>query len=143
MNKSISLMSRALMALIFLMSGFGKLTHFGSMAQFAGSAGLPFPEFSIAIATVIELAGGLALLLGFETRWTALALVIYLIPATIVFHVAKMGDPGQAQMQTIEVLKNLAIMGGLLKYYLDGAGALALDNRRMAVAKPKGASFAD
>jgi hypothetical protein len=34
-------------------------------------------------------------------------------------------------------------MGGLLKYYLDGAGALALDNRRMAVAKPKGASFAD
>jgi putative oxidoreductase len=124
------------------MSGFGKLTHFGSMAQFAGSAGLPFPEFSIAIATVVELAGGVALLIGFETRWTALALALYLIPATIVFHVAKMGDPAQAQMQTIEVLKNLAIMGGLLKYYLDGAGSLALDNRRVGAAS-KGASFAD
>ncbi len=129
MNKSISVISRALIALIFLMSGVGKLTHFAYMAQLAGSAGLPLPEFSIAIATVIELAGGLALLAGFETRWTALILALFLVPATIVFHVAKMGDPAQAQMQTVEVLKNLAIIGGLLKFYLDGPGPMAFDTR--------------
>jgi putative oxidoreductase len=130
MNKSLSLVSRVLIALIFLVSGFGKLTHFGYMANIAASAGLPFPQFSLAMATVLEIGGGLALLVGFETRWVALALALFLIPTTILFHAANIGDPAQAQMQTVEVLKNLAIMGGLLKFYLDGAGSLAIDNRR-------------
>src|SRR5258707_15568625 len=80
MNRSISLMSRALIALIFLMSGFGKLTHFGSMAQLAGSAGLPFPEVSLAIATVIVLPGGLALDIGFKARLNPLSPALYLTP---------------------------------------------------------------
>ncbi len=143
MNKSLSLTSRALMALIFLMSGFGKVANFAYMANYARTAGLPFPEFSIAAAIVIELIGGLALLIGFQTRWSALVLAIFLVPATIVFHAARMGDPGQAQIQMVEVLKNFAIVGGLLKFYLEGAGALAIDNRRAESAALKGPSFAD
>ena len=135
MNKSLSLVSRVLVALIFVISGFAKLTNFAYMANIAASVGLPFPQFSLAMATVLEIAGGLALLLGFETRWVALALAIFLIPTTILFHAANMSDPAQAQMQMVEVLKNLAIMGGLLKFYLDGPGSLAIDNRRTGASK--------
>jgi len=58
-----------------------------------------------------------------------IALIVFLIPATIVFHVLPMSAGGQAvQAQLIEVLKNLAIIGALLKFLADGAGAYALDN---------------
>jgi putative oxidoreductase len=92
------------------------------MVTVASSAGLPLPAVSIAIAAVIEIAGGLALLAGWQVRWASLALVIFLIPATLLFHAAHLGDPGQGRTQMVEVLKNLAIMGGLLKFYVDASG---------------------
>jgi uncharacterized membrane protein YphA (DoxX/SURF4 family) len=67
----------------------------------------------------------------------SLVLFLFLIPTTIIFHLAHIHDPEQGQMQMIQVMKNLAIMGGLLKFYLTGAGACALDSvlaRRRQVA---------
>jgi putative oxidoreductase len=117
MNTYVIPLSRALVAAIFLVSGIGKLTAFHQMTTMAASAGLPLPSVSIAIALVIELAAGLALLLGWQVRWASLVLFLYLIPTTLVFHASKLGDPAQSRMQMIEVLKNLAIMGGLLRFY--------------------------
>jgi putative oxidoreductase len=114
MYKYLNLLSRALVAAIFLFSGFGKITGFQAMVAIAGSAGLPLPTFAIGIAIAIEIAGGLAILLGWQVRWASLVLFLFLIPTTLVFHAAK--------MQTVEVLKNLAIMGGLLRFYVDAAG---------------------
>jgi putative oxidoreductase len=122
MNKYLNPLSRALMAVIFLISGFFKLAGFDQMVTMAGSAGLPLPALSIAIAAAIEIGGGLALLLGWRVRWASLALIVYLIPTTLVFHASHLGDPAQSQMQMIEVLKNLAILGGLLKFYVDASG---------------------
>ncbi|MGA9996364.1 MAG: DoxX family protein [Pyrinomonadaceae bacterium] len=125
--------SRALVALIFIMSGFGKLMAFGMTAQVMGGVGFPAPQFFLVCAIVIELFGGLALLVGYQTRLAAAALIVFLIPATIIFHAAHLGGP-DGQMQMIEVLKNLAIMGALLKFLADGAGAFSIDNKSAAQA---------
>ena len=117
MNKYLILLSRALVAAIFLFSGFGKIMGFQAMAGMAGSAGLPLPTVAIGIAIAIEIAGGLAILLGWQVRWASLALFLFLIPTTLVFHAAK--------MQTVEVLKNLAIMGGLLQFYINASSEAA------------------
>ena len=117
MNKYLDPLSRALLAAIFVVSGFGKIAGFHETVAMAGAAGLPLPAFSIAIAALVEIAGGLALLAGWQVRWASLALIAFLIPATLLFHAAHLGDPAQSRMQMVEVMKNLAILGGLLKFY--------------------------
>src|SRR5260370_12980265 len=122
MNKYLNPLSRASTAVIVIASGFGKVAGFHETVAMAGAAGLPLPAIAIAIAVLIEIGAGLALLAGWRVRWASLALIVFLIPATLLFHAAHMGDPVQGRMQTIEVLKNLAMLGGLLKFYVDSSG---------------------
>jgi len=122
-------LSRAFVALIFIISGLGKLATFGAVARMMGGAGFPAASLFLVGAIAIELLGGIALLLGWQTRLAVIALIVFLIPATIVFHALPMTAGGQAvQEQMVQVLKNLAIIGALLKFLADGAGAFALDN---------------
>jgi putative oxidoreductase len=115
----LQILSRALIAAIFLMSAIGKLTNFGPTVAFSGQMGLPAPQLAIAAAIVLELGGGLALLLGYRVRLATLALIVFMIPTTLIFHVTQMGNAVGGQEQVAHVLKNLAIIGGLLKFYLD------------------------
>lgn len=120
--------SRWLRALVFLIYGFAKITGFNATATMMASAGIPAPTLFLIPSIMIELAGGLALLVGYQTRLAALGLTLYLIPVTLVMHAAHLLDPGPAgQQQMVQVLKNLAIMGGLLKFVTDGPGAYSLD----------------
>src|SRR5215467_3759109 len=116
--------ARFLMALIFILSGIGKLFAFGATAAMMGGVGFPAPSFFLVCAILIEIVAGTALLLGFKTRYAASALIVFLIPATIMFHAAGISDPAHGQEQMVHTLKNLALMGGLLKFALDGAGLL-------------------
>ena len=78
-------------------------------------------------AIAVEFLGGLALMAGFKTRWAALALFLFLIPTTLIFH-NPAGLTGQeAQGQMINLLKNLAIMGGMLMVFAFGAGRYGID----------------
>lgn len=131
MKPYLQLLSRILLAVIFILSGFGKLTNFSGTAQMMGGVGFPAPQFFLVCAILLELGGGLALLLGFRARWAALALIIFLIPATLVFHAAHLSGP-KGQDQMIQTLKNLAILGGLLKFYTDGPGPYALGENEPA-----------
>jgi len=124
MNKYLNILARALVAAIFLFSGLGKLIGFNETVAMAASEGLPLPTVSIAAAALIEIGAGLALLVGWQVRWASLALIAFLIPATLVFHAAHIGDPSQSRMQTVEVMKNMAIIGGLLKFYLGASSEL-------------------
>ena len=122
---------RLLLSLIFVLSGFGKFAQFSTMVGFAQSKGMPAPQAAIAIAAVIELVGGLVLLVGFKARWAALVLTIFLIPTTLIFHnFWSVADPMQHQDQFAHFLKNVAIIGGLLTVVAHGAGGLSLDHAR-------------
>ena len=136
MTRYLHVSARALLALIFIISGLGKIAAFDQTKGFMAGAGLPFPGLLLIATISIEIAGGICLLIGYKTRLASALLAAFLVPVTMVFHASHIGDPGQAQQQLVEVLKNLAIIGGLLKVVADGPGALALDNSVVQRALP-------
>lgn len=125
----INLASRFLVALIFLASGMGKIFAFNQTTSLMASVGFPIPGFFLVGAILLEIAGGLGLLLGLGTRYAAAGLILFVISATIMFHARFVGDPVSGQEQIAHTLKNLAIIGGLLKFLADGGGAFSLDRR--------------
>src|ERR1051325_2836407 len=128
MKSLLHLSSRFLIALIFLLSAVGKLFAFDQTAEMMRSVGFPAAKFFLASAIALELIGGFALLLGVGARYAAGALFVFLIPATLIFHAAFISDPVHGQEQMVNTLKNLAIMGGLLRVVADGAGLFSLDS---------------
>jgi putative oxidoreductase len=125
-NNSLTiLLGRILLAVIFLLSGFGKLTAIAGTAGYFGSLGLPLPTVTAIVVGLIELLGGLAILVGFQTRIAAWVLAIFTVATGLVAHT------GWAdQMQMISFMKNLAIAGGFLVLASSGAGALSVDAKR-------------
>lgn len=122
-----ALLGRVLLATIFLVSGCGKLLAPSDTIAYIASAGLPLPPAAYAITLVVELAGGLLLLIGLKARLAALVLALFSIAAAAQFHSA-FGDPDQ----WIHFMKNLAIAGGLLQVFAFGAGAISVDAQRVA-----------
>ncbi|MDT4855219.1 Inner membrane protein YqjF [compost metagenome] len=92
--------------------------------------GMPLPTVGVAVALVIELLGGLALLVGLGTRWAALALAVFTLVASFFFHAYWSLPAEQQMMQQLMFFKNVAITGGLLAFVAFGAGAFSLDARR-------------
>ncbi|MCO6511042.1 MAG: DoxX family protein [Aridibacter famidurans] len=121
--------SRSLIALIFLVSGLAKAFEFDRTTALMAAAGVGFPDLFLAGAIAFEIAGGLALMLGYKTRYAAAALIFLLVSVTFIFHARLTGDPVSGQEQFVHVLKNLAIIGGLTRFVLDGGGFLSLDRR--------------
>jgi putative oxidoreductase len=128
MNNILHPLARFLVAVIFLLSGVGKLFGFADTAQMMAGAGFPAPSVFLVGAIALEIVGGTLLLIGYKTRYAAVALIVFIIPATIIFHATGIGDPAHGQEQMINTLKNLAIIGALINFAADGAGAFAVDN---------------
>ena len=129
LNDVCTLAGRALLASIFIVSGFGKITGFSATAGFMASKGMPIAEVLLVGTIAVEFLGGLMLLVGWKARWAALAIFLFIIPATLIFH-NPAGLTGQeAQNQMINVMKNLAIMGGMLMVFAFGPGAWSLDRK--------------
>jgi len=128
--------SRLLLAALFLWSGYTKLAYLGPNIGYMKAYGLPAAELLIWPALALELVAGVMLLVGWKTRWAALALIVFTIPATFIFH-AYWGVPAdQALNQQIHFVKNLAIVGGLLAVIANGAGRFAIE--RMEKVWPMG-----
>ncbi len=135
LRRFLPLVGRVLLALIFLTSGFNKITGWSGTADYMAGEGMPMVPLFLAGAIVFEIVGGLSVMLGFKARIGALVLVIFLIPATIIFHdFWTVEDAMQRRMQMIMFMKNLSIMGGLLLVMGLGPGPCSLDNRRAAPA---------
>lgn len=114
---------RILLALIFVTSGWGKITGYAGTQGYMESAGVPGALLPLVIA--VELLGGIALMLGWQARIVAFLLAGFTLLSALLFH----WDPGN-QQQYIQFMKNLAITGGFLMIVAHGAGAYSLDRRR-------------
>jgi len=128
-NDITTLAGRILIAVIFLISGFFKVGGYPQIVGYAAAMHLPAPGVAIALAAAVELACGLAILTGFKTRFAAWLLFLYLIPVTYVFHNFWAVQGQEQQMQMVNFLKNVAIMGGLLVLSVNGAGAYSADGK--------------
>lgn len=133
LQNPLALIGRILLAWLFVPAGISKLTGFAGTVGYAASAGMPLPEVSVAIGLIVELVGGIMLLVGFKTRYTALALALFTLVASFFFHAYWSLPADQAMMQQLLFTKNLAVVGGLLAYAAFGAGALSLDARQHRV----------
>lgn len=119
-TKSLYPVGRAFLGALFLVSGLFKIIGFAGVAGWMASAGLPAPEVLLAITIAIEVIGGLMLVTGWQARWAALVLALFLVPVTIVFHAFWSADAAQFNDQLTAFLKNLAILGGMLLVFAHG-----------------------
>jgi putative oxidoreductase len=130
LQNPLSLVGRLLLAALFLPAGIAKIGGFAGMVGYATSMGLPLPTLGIAVALVVEIVGGIALIAGFGTRWAALVLALFTLVASFFFH-AYWSAPADAQMVTqLLFFKNIAVVGGLLVLAAFGAGGWSVDAKR-------------
>ena len=123
----LSLLSRIFLSAIFIWSGINKILNPVATQENMSAHGMPFTLVFLVAAIALEILGGLSVLLGIKTRWGAAMLIIFLIPATLIFHTDFSTELEQAMF-----LKNLAMLGGLVMLIQYGGGDLVLlkDNKR-------------
>lgn len=130
LQNPLSLLGRALIALLFIPAGFAKIGGFASTVGYISSKGVPMPEVAAALAIGIELGLGVLLLLGFQTRWAALGIALFTLVITFIFHNYWAVPAAQMMMQQQAFFKNIAVIGGLLTIAAWGPGAWSLDGNR-------------
>ena len=130
-SNPLALIGGVLLAWLFIPAGWGKLgAGFAGTAGYIASKGLPMPELLAWGAIAVELLAGIALLIGFKTRWAALLLALFTLMAAVLFHNYWAMPAEQVMVQTLMFNKNLAIVGGLLVVAALGGGTLGMDGRR-------------
>jgi putative oxidoreductase len=113
-TSSLLVPGRMLLALIFVIAGIEKIANFGGTEGYMASKGMPLVPLFLVLAILVEVLGGALVFLGLFARTSAVVLFLYLIPVTLIFHGFWRFHGVEAQMQLVNFLKNLAIMGGLL-----------------------------
>ena len=127
-NASLLLIARILLGLLFVVAGVGKLGNVEGFGAYMATGGIPAV---LAWPVVLfEIGAGLALIAGFQTRITTLALAAFCVVSGLLYHF----DPAD-QMQMTQLLKNLGLAGGYIALFIAGAGAWSLD-ARMGRAEP-------
>lgn len=129
--QAIELLARVLVGQIFLFSGIGKVAGYSGAVAYMDGVGVPGSLLPLVIA--LEIGGGVALIVGWRTRWMAFLLAGFSILAAAFFHF-----DFAHQAQLVQFQKNLTIAGGLLLWVVHGAGAWSVDQRR----RPKKGMFA-
>ena len=129
-NGFIVLLGRFLFVLIFVISG---PRHFmGSTIAYAAAQGVPLASIAVPISGLVALFGGLSILLGFRARIGAWLIVLFLVAVTPMMHrFWGVPDPMMAQMQMINFMKNVAMLGAALLITQLGSGPWSLDARRV------------
>ena len=130
LQNPLALVSRLLLAALFLPAGLSKIGGFEGTAGYIASVGLPMPTVGAAVAIAVEVLGAVALILGLGTRWAALALAAFTLVASFFFHNFWAMPAEQQMMQQLMFGKNLAITGGLLAFAAFGAGRFSIDGLR-------------
>lgn len=133
MQATASLMGRLMIATIFLMSAVGnKIPKFNGIAGYMASEGVPLPQIALVGAIMFLIVGSLSVIAGFKIRLGAGLLLVFLVLATYYFHDFWNFEGQEQQMQMIQFMKNLSLMGTMVFLMANGAGRMSLDSRLAA-----------
>jgi putative oxidoreductase len=122
------LLARCFIGGIFVYSGFGKLMALDAFAASLGKGGVPMPEVMAVVGAAVEFFGGLAIVLGLQTRYAALLMALFTISATLISHrFWDFQDLAMRKGQSVHFMKNLAILGAFLLLFVQGGGRLSFD----------------
>ena len=122
-----ALVGRVLLAVMFVVSGFEKVTGYDGTAGFMASAGLPMVAVLLPLTILVELGAGITLMIGWKARWAALLLAGFTILATLTFHTFWTMKPEAVMVNTLFFYKNLAVIGGMLLVFAFGPGRIGVD----------------
>ena len=121
LNNASTLVSRSMIAIIFIVAGAGKITGYAGTQGYMESLGVPGLLLPLVIA--VEILGGIAIILGYQTKIAAFLLAGFTLLSAIIFH----SDFSQ-QMEMILFMKNIAITGAFLLLFIHGPGQWALNS---------------
>jgi len=113
---------RFFLAIMFFMSGLTKISQYAGTQGYMEAMGVP--GFLLPLVIITEVLGGLAIILGWKTKYAAIALAGFSIVSAVLFH-ADFSN----QVEMTNFMKNIAIAGGFLTLFVHGPGAFSLDNR--------------
>jgi putative oxidoreductase len=122
MNSIAILIARIFLALLFLVSAVRQTIYRRGVEQEMAAHGMMYTPFLLGCAILIELTGGLSLILGYATLWGALELITFTLASTFIYY-RRLLDRDQLN----HALKNLAIIGGLLMIAAVGPGTIGID----------------
>ena len=125
--KPLALVARILLAAIFISAGFSKIMGFDGVTAYIASKGLPIPMVLAGLTIVLEIVGGLAIILGYKARIAGLLLGLFSLLAALIFHNFWAFPPEQVYLQNIMFMKNLSMAGGLFLLTVFGAGGYSID----------------
>ena len=129
-QNTLNLFGRFLIAALFLPAGIAKLTGFDGTVGYIHSVGLPAPAAAASLALIVEILGGVALLVGYQTRIVAIGLAIFTVLASIAGHAFWAAPVDAAFIAQLLFFKNIAVTGGLLVLASSGAGSISIDGRK-------------
>lgn len=141
MNSLLLLIGRVALGLIFLMSGLNKVSNFGPVVEKMQAAGVPLPGKLLPIAILFLIVGALSLIAGARVKIGAALLAVFLVLATFYFHNFWAVEDAAKQMQMIQFMKNLSILGGLFCIAASGPGLLSVDGILGRAGAPDVTSF--
>jgi putative oxidoreductase len=125
LNGIVPAIGRLMISTIFILSGLSKIAAPAMTIGYIQSVGLPFPAIALGVAALIEIVGGVTLLLGYKTRIVGGVMFLFTLATALFFH-NHLAD----QNQFIHFFKNIAMAGGLLHVIALGGGRISLDGRR-------------
>jgi putative oxidoreductase len=128
-NNEIILIARILLMILFVISGWAKLTGFAGTVSYMASLGAPVPQVAAAIAVLMEFFVGIALVIGFYTRPLAALMALFVLGTALIGHPFWNMEGAERMVNQINFLKNLSIIGGLLLLAVTGPGKYSVDGR--------------
>ena len=118
----IDVLGRIFLSAIFLINGVGKIFSYEGTIQYMENFNVP--GNLIIPAIIVEILFPILLIIGYQTRFSALILSLFTLTLAVIFH-TDFSD----QMQLISFLKNIAIAGGFLIIFVNGAGKYSIDHK--------------
>ena len=128
----ITIVGRVLLALMFILSGFDKLIHIEGNTAYMASGGLPAVSAITVAVGLVELFGGLAVATGFQARWAALALALFTLVASFIYHRYWSLPADQQMIQQLLFMKNMAVAGGMFLVAALGPGPGSIGSKDVA-----------
>ena len=118
----IQVLGRIFLSTIFLVEGMNKIFNYESTIEYMENFNVP--EYLAIPAIIVEILFPLLLIVGYQTKISALALAIFTLTTALIFHADFTN-----QMQLISFLKNFAIAGGFLIIFVNDAGKYSIDHK--------------
>lgn len=105
--------SRSLIALLFVIAGYQKISNFKQTVMAIGGMGVPLASLAALLVVLIEIPIAISFAAGYKVKETGYTLIGFTILVTIIVHMVGASAGSGGQIDTVNVLKNIAIVGGI------------------------------